>query len=80
MILPKALIEYSNDVSDIYKTIEEYNWKKKREVLMVFDDMIAITLSNKKLDSIVTVLFIRGRKVNISLVFITQTEASTNRI
>ena len=80
MILPKALIEYSNDVSDIYKTIEEYNWKKKREVLMVFDDMIAITLSNKKLDSIVTVLFIRGRKVNISLVFITQTEGSTNRI
>ena len=47
---------------------------------MVFDDMIAITLSNKKLDSIVTVLFIRGRKVNISLVFITQTEGSTNRI
>ena len=42
--------------------------------------MIAITLSNKNLDSVVTVLFIRGRKVNISLVFITQTEASTNRI
>ena len=62
------------------KPLKNTTEKKKREVLMVFDDMIAITLSNKKLDSIVTVLFIRGRKVNISLVFITQTEASTNRI
>ena len=68
----KAFIEYSNDMDDIYKNIDEYNPNKKRKILFVFDDMIADMLSNKKLNPIVTELFIRGRKLNISLVFITQ--------
>ena len=59
-------------MDDIYKNIEEYNPNKKQETLIVFDDMIADMLSNKKLNPIVTELFIRGRKLNISLVFITQ--------
>ena len=37
---PKAFIEYSNDMDDIYKNIEEYNPNKKRKILIVFDDMI----------------------------------------
>ena len=57
---------------DIYKNIEEYNPNKKRKILIVFDDMIADMLSNKKLNPILTKLFIRGRKLNIYLVFITQ--------
>ena len=57
---------------DIYKNIEDYNPNKKRKILIVFDDMIADMLSNKKLTSIVTGLFIRGRKLNISLAFITE--------
>ena len=60
----KAFIEYSNDMDDIYKNIEEYNPNKKRKILMVFDDMIADMFSNKKLNPIVTELFIRGRNLN----------------
>ena len=56
----------------IYKNIEEYNPDKKHKTLIVFNDMIADMLSNKKLNPIVTELFIRGRKLNISLVFVTQ--------
>ena len=64
-------IEYSKDMDDIYKNIEEYNPSKKWKVLIVFDYMIAEVLGNKKLNPIVTELFIRGRKSNISLIFIT---------
>ena len=66
----KAFIEYSNDMQDVYKNIDAYNIDKERKILIVFDDMIADIIKNKKLDSIVTELFIR--KLNISLVFITQ--------
>ena len=59
-------------MKDIYKNIEDYNPNKKRKILIVFDDMIADMLSNEKLNPIVTELLIRGRKLNISLVFITQ--------
>ena len=59
-------------MQDVYKNIDEYNPGKKRKILIVFDDMIADMINNKKLNSIVTELFIRGRKLNISLVFITQ--------
>ena len=59
-------------MDDIYKNIEEYYSNKKPKILIVFDDMIADMLSNKKLNPIVTELFIRGRKLNISLVFITR--------
>ena len=69
---PKAFIEYSNDMDDIYKNIEEYNPNKKRKILILFDDMIADMLSSKKLNSIIIELFIRDIKLNISLVFITQ--------
>ena len=65
-------LKYLNDMDDIYKNIEEYYSNKKPKILIVFDDMIADMLSNKKLNPIVTGLFIRGRKVNVSLVFITQ--------
>ena len=66
----KAFIEYSNDMQDVYENIDEYNLDKERKILIVFDDMIADMINNKKLNSIVTELFIRGRKLNISLVFI----------
>ena len=69
---PKAFIEYSNDMQDVYKNIDECNADKERKILIVFDDMIADMTNNKKLNSIVTELFIRVRKLNISLVFITQ--------
>ena len=69
---PKAFIEYSNDMQDVYKDINDYNPDKENKILMVFDDMIPDMINNEKLNSIVTELFIRGRKLNISLVFITQ--------
>ena len=69
---PKAFIEYSNDMQNVYKNIEDYNPGKERKILIVFDDMITHMINDKKLNSIVTELFIRGRKLNISIVFITQ--------
>ena len=56
----------------IFIKTQKNTTKKKRKILIVFDDMIVDMLSNKKLNQIVTELFIRGRKLNISLVFITQ--------
>ena len=64
-------MEYSNDMQNVYKNIEEYNPIKKRKVLIVFDDMIADMINNNKLNPIVTELWIRGRKLTISIVFIT---------
>ena len=69
---PKAFIEYSNDMHDVYKNIDDYNPDKENKILIVFDDMIADMIHNKKLNSIVANLFIRGRKLNISLFFIIQ--------
>ena len=68
----KTFIEYSNDMHDIYKNINNYNPNKENKTLIAFDDMIADMINNKKLNPIVTELIIRGRKLNISLVFITQ--------
>ena len=65
----KAFIEYSNNMVDIYKNIEDYNPNKRRKILIVFD-MISDMLNNKKLNPIVTELSIRGRKLNISLVLL----------
>ena len=59
-------------MADIYKNIEDYNPNKKRKILIIFDYVIPDMLSNKKLDPIVTELFIKGRKLTISFVFITQ--------
>ena len=60
----KAFIEYSNNIDDTYKNIEEYNPNKKQNILIVFDYMIADMFSNKKLNPIVTELFISRRKLN----------------
>ena len=69
---PKAHIEYSNNMQDVHKNIEEYNISKNRKILIIFDDIIADIINNKKLNSIVTELFIRGGIFNIFLVFIMQ--------
>ena len=69
---PKAFIEYSDDMDNVYKIIDEYNIDKERKILIVFDYMIADMISNKNLNSRLTELFVRGRKLSISLVFITQ--------
>ena len=69
---PKAFIDYSQTTDDVYENLEDYNPTKKRRVLIVFNDMIADMESNKKLSPIVTELFLRGRKLNVSLVFISK--------
>ena len=69
---PKAFMEYSNDMQDVYKSVEDYYPGRKRKVLIVFDDMNADMINNKKLSPVVTELFIKVRKLNISIVFITQ--------
>ena len=66
------LLLYSNYLNGIYTNIEEHNQNKKRKIVNVFYDMIADMLNNKKLNLVVTELFIRGRELSISLVFITQ--------
>ena len=76
---PKDFIEYSNDIHDVYKTNDEYNPYKENKILIVFDDMIADIIHNKKLNAIVTELFIRGRKLNFSLVFITQSYSKVSK-
>ena len=55
---PKAFMEYSNDMQDVYKNIEDYNPIKKSKILIVFDDMIADMVNNNKLNPIVTELFL----------------------
>ena len=59
-------------MQDVYKNIEEYNLDQKRKILIVFDDMIADLINDKKINPVVSELFIRGRKLSISFVFITQ--------
>ena len=67
-----AFIDYSNTMDGVYQNIDDYNPSRKRKILIVFDDMIADIMSNKKFKGMIKELFIRCRKVNISLVFITQ--------
>ena len=69
---PTAFIEYSNNMDDIYENIEDYNKKRKRKILIVFDDMIFHVMSDKKAQQLLKELFIRCRKLNISLCFLTQ--------
>ena len=71
-----VFIEYSNAMDDIYDDIESYNKKRKRKVLIVFDDMISNKMSNKKPQQVLKKLFIRCRKINISLCFLTQSYVS----
>ena len=58
----KTFLEYLNNMNSIYKNIEEYKPNKKRKLLIVFDDMIANMFGNKKINSILTELFVRGIK------------------
>ena len=67
-----TFIEYSNTMDDIYKNIDDYNPKRKRKILIVLDDMITDIMTSKKFQTIINDLFIRCRKSNISLVFITK--------
>ena len=68
-----AFIEYSNTMDGVYKNIDEYkNPNRRRKILIVFDDMIADIMISKKFQAIIKELLIRCRKINISLVFITQ--------
>ena len=64
---------------NVYKNINEYNVDKDRKILIVFNDMIADMINNKNLNSVVTDLFIRDRKLSISLVFITQSYVKFQR-
>ena len=67
-----ALIECSNTLDDVYKNIDDYKPSRKRKILIVFDDMVADVKSNKKLQFKIKELFIKFKRLNISLVFITQ--------
>ena len=69
---PNAFIECSNTMDDVYENINYYNASRKRKTLIVFDDMIADIMTYKKLQAIIKELFIRCRKLNILLIFITQ--------
>ena len=69
---PKAFIEYSNDMQDVYKNIEKHNLSKKRKILVVFDDLITDMINNEKRYPVITELFIRDRILSISIAFITQ--------
>ena len=67
-----AFIECSYTMNEVYENINDYHLNRKRKILILFDDMIADIMTNKKFQAIIKDLFIRCRKLNISLVFITQ--------
>ena len=69
---PTAFIKYSNSMDGIFPQVEDYNKKRKRKVLIIFDDMISHVMSDKKAQKILKDLFIRCGKLNISLCFLTQ--------
>ena len=69
---PNTFIEYSNSMNDILSHIEDYNKKRKRKILIIFDDMISHVMPDKKAQQILKDLFIKCRKLNISLCFLTQ--------
>ena len=70
---PNPFIECSNTIDDVYEDVDDYNPSSKRKMLIVFADVIA-DMSNKKFQAIIKELFIRCRKLNISLIFITQSD------
>ena len=69
---PSAFIEYSNTMDGVYDNVDDYNPKRKRKILILFDDMIADIMTNKSFQATIKELFIRCRELNISLAFITQ--------
>ena len=74
---PHAFIEYSNDMDDVFDDINNYNKNRDKKVLIVFDGMIADIMSSKTFKAIIKELFIRCRKLNISIVFLTQSYFKT---
>ena len=76
---PNAFIKCSNTIDDAYENINDYNPIRKRKILIVFDDMIADIMTNKRFRAIIKELFITCRKLNISLVFISQSYFSVSR-
>ena len=76
---PNAFIEYSNSMDDILSDIEDYNKKRKRKMLIIFDDMISHVISDKKAQQILKDLFIRCRKLNISLCFLRESYFSVSK-
>ena len=74
-----AFIEHANTMDDIYDNIEDYDKKRKRKVLIVSDGMISHVMSNKKAQQVLKQLFIRCRKLNISLCFLTQSYFSVSK-
>ena len=76
---PHAFMEYSNDMNDVLENINNYNKNRDKKVSIIFDDMITDIMRSEKFKAIVKELFIRSRKLNISIVFITQSkDASLN--
>ena len=69
---PSAFIEYSNTMDDVYNNIDDYNPRRRRKMLIVFDGRIVDIMTNKRFQAIIKELFIRCSELNISLVFITQ--------
>ena len=76
---PKAFIEHSNTMDDIYNNTDDYNPARKINTLIVFNDLIADIMTNKKFQAIIKQLFIRCRKLNRLLVFITQSYFSVRK-
>ena len=74
---PHAFIEYSSDMNDVLEDINNYNEKRDKKVFIIFDDMIADIMRSENIKAIVKELFIRCRKLNISIVFITQSYVRT---
>ena len=69
---PSAFIEYLKTMVDVYNNIDDYNPKREKKILIAFDDMMADIMTNKRFKAIIKELFIRRKKLSISLVFITQ--------
>ena len=67
-----AFIECSDTMDDVYENINDYNSRRRRKILIVFDDMIAYIMTNRIFQAVIKELFIRCRKLNMSFVFITQ--------
>ena len=67
----KAFIEYSQCMDDVYNNINDNNTNRNRKISVVFDDKVSDIMTNKKFQAIIKEIFIRCRKLNISLVFIT---------
>ena len=77
---PRAFTEYSNDINDVLENIDNYNKNRDKKVLIIFDDMIADIMRSEKFKAIVKELFVRCRKLNISIVFITQSYFRTPKM